>query len=98
MGARLSVSAVIPAYCEEKTIASVVNKCLLYVDEVIVVNDRGTDDTSINARNAGAHVIEQDSNMGVLSAIRRGLREATGDIIVTLDARADNMTQQRYPC
>jgi glycosyltransferase involved in cell wall biosynthesis len=81
-----SVSAVIPAYFEEKTIASVVERCLPYVDEVLVVNDGSTDDTSINATEAGARVIEQPHNMGVLKTIRRGMREATGDIIVTLDA------------
>ncbi|RLI03744.1 glycosyltransferase family 2 protein [Candidatus Bathyarchaeota archaeon] len=81
-----SVSAVIPAYFEEKTIASVVSRCLPFVDEVLVVNDGSTDDTSINARNAGARVIENSQNMGVLKTIRRGMREAKGDIIVTLDA------------
>ena len=81
-----SVSAVIPAYFEEKTIASVVERCLPFVDEVLVVNDGSTDDTSINARNAGARVIENPRNMGVLKTIRRGMREAKGDIIVTLDA------------
>jgi len=81
-----SVSAVIPAYFEEKTIASVVEQCLPFVDEVLVVNDGSTDDTSINARNAGARVIENTQNMGVLKTIRRGMREAKGDIIVTLDA------------
>ena len=80
------VSAVIPAYCEEKTIGSIVERCLPFVDEVIVVNDGSTDDTSILASGAGAHVIEMEHNMGVLSAIRRGLREASGDILVTLDA------------
>lgn len=83
---KLSVSAVIPAYFEEKTIASVVERCLPFVDEVLVVNDGSTDDTSINARNAGARVIENTQNMGVLKTIRRGMREAKGDIIVTLDA------------
>lgn len=81
-----SVSAVIPAYFEEKTIASVVTRCLPFVDEVLVVNDGSTDDTSINASNAGARVIEQPHNMGVLKTIRRGMHEARGDIIVTLDA------------
>ena len=82
-----SVSAVIPAYFEEKTISSVVSRCLPFVDEVLVVNDGSTDDTSINARNAGARVIENPQNMGVLKTIRRGMREAKGDIVVTLDAQ-----------
>jgi polyprenyl-phospho-N-acetylgalactosaminyl synthase len=83
---RLSVSAVIPAYFEEKTIASVVKQCLPFVDEVLVVNDGSTDDTSINARNAGARVVEQEHNRGVMKATQRGIKEASGDIIVTLDA------------
>ena len=82
----LTVSAVIPAYFEEKTIASVVERCLPFVDEVIVVNDGSTDDTSINASKAGAHVIEQSHNMGIMKALQRGMTEASGDIIVTLDA------------
>ena len=81
-----TVSAVIPAYFEEKTIGSVVEQCLPFADEVIVVNDGSTDDTSLNARKAGARVVEQKNNMGVLKTIRRGMREAEGDIIVTLDA------------
>jgi len=74
----VSVSAVIPAYFEEKTIASVVERCLPYVNEVVVVNDGSTDNTTINAQRAGARVIEQDHNMG--------LRETRGEILVTLDA------------
>jgi len=81
-----SISVVIPAYFEEKTIAYVVDQCLPYVDEVLVVNDGSTDDTSNNARKAGARVIEFEKNMGVLNAIQRGLREASGDIVVTIDA------------
>ena len=80
------VSVVLPAYFEEKTIGLIVEKCLPFVDEVIVINDGSTDDTSILARGAGAHVIENECNMGVLNAIRRGFREASGDILVTLDA------------
>jgi glycosyltransferase involved in cell wall biosynthesis len=81
-----SVSVVIPAYFEEKTIADIVKRCLPYADEVLVVNDGSTDDTSVNAKAAGARVVELPENMGVLGATQVGLHEATGDIIVTIDA------------
>jgi glycosyltransferase involved in cell wall biosynthesis len=79
------VSAVIPAYNEEKTIEAVVKEALSYVDEVLVVDDGSTDDTARRAEEAGARVLKQ-RNAGVLKATERGLREATGDVIVTLDA------------
>jgi glycosyltransferase involved in cell wall biosynthesis len=79
------VSAVIPAYNEEKTIEAVVRGALHHVDEVIVVDDGSTDDTARIAEAAGARVLKQ-SNAGVLKATERGMREATGDVIVTLDA------------
>lgn len=85
-GENLRVSAVIPAYFEEKTIGEVVSLTLPFVDEVIVVDDGSSDETSLRASEAGARVIRNEANMGVLSATRRGLREAVGAIIVTLDA------------
>jgi len=80
-----TVSAVIPAYNEEKTIEAVVKEALSHVDEVLVVDDGSTDSTARRAEEAGARVLKQ-RNAGVLKATERGLGEATGDIIVTLDA------------
>ncbi len=79
------VSAVIPAYNEENTIEAVVKGALSQVDEVIVVDDGSTDDTAQLAEAAGARVLKQ-VNAGVLTATERGLREAAGDVVVTLDA------------
>jgi len=81
----MTVSAVIPAYNEEKTIEAVVKGALSHVDEVLVVDDGSTDTTARRAEEAGARVLKQ-RNAGVLKATERGLGEATGDIIVTLDA------------
>ena len=83
---RLTVSVVIPAYFEEKSIGEIVQRCTPFADEVLVVNDGSTDDTSKNAREAGARVIDLPKNLGVLGATQTGLHEASGDIIVTLDA------------
>ena len=81
----MTVSAVIPAYNEEKTIEAVVKGALSHVDEVLVLDDGSTDNTARRAEEAGARVLKQ-LNAGVLKATERGLGEATGDIIVTLDA------------
>ncbi len=93
-GAKQTVSAVIPAYNEEKTVGSVVKKALVYVDEVIVIDDGSTDDTSEEAAAAGARVVTLEQNTGVLGATARGLREARGDIIVTLDADGQHDPQE----
>lgn len=85
-GESLTVTAVIPAFFEEKTIGKVVESTSRYVDEVIVVDDGSADNTSKNALESGARVIKHPSNRGVLAATRSGFVEATGDIIVTLDA------------
>ncbi len=82
----LTVTVVIPAYFEEKTIGSIVERCLPFADEVLVVNDGSTDDTVVVALAAGAKVVNLPENVGVLRATQAGLREASSDIIVTLDA------------
>ena len=82
----LRVSVVVPAFNEEDTIVSVVEECSRYVDEVVVVDDGSWDNTGRLASEAGARVVRQERNLGVLKAFQRGVREARGDIIVTLDA------------
>lgn len=82
----LTVSAVIPAFNEEKTIVEVVRGALAHVNEVTVVDDGSTDNTAVAATEAGATVIRHENNMGILTAVARGLKEAKGDILVTLDA------------
>ena len=83
---KLTISAIIPAYNEEKTVGEVVSNALLYVDEVVVIDDGSTDDTAIVARITGANVVQNEGNRGVLVSLTRGFRTAKGDILVTLDA------------
>jgi glycosyltransferase involved in cell wall biosynthesis len=59
------IKVIIPAYNEQDSIASVINDIPKNVDEVIVISNNSTDNTEINAENAGATVlIEQRKGYG----------------------------------
>ena len=81
------ISVVIPALNEEEPIAEVVRSVIRqHVDEIIVVDNGSTDDTSKRARSAGARVVKE-TRRGYGRACRAGV-EALGpetDIIVFLD-------------
>lgn len=82
------VTVVIPAYNEADTIAFVVRDFLENggcVDEVVVVDNNCKDDTAKLAAEAGARVVEE-SAPGYGCALRRGMDEATGDVIVLTEA------------
>ena len=86
---RPKILVAMPAYNEERYIGSVVLKARQYADEVIVVDDGSTDDTSEIARLAGATVIRNEQNRGKGAAIQSILAEAkrrNPDILVLLDA------------
>jgi glycosyltransferase involved in cell wall biosynthesis len=82
----LKVTAIIPAYNEGPRIGVTVRSVIPYVDEVLVVNDGSQDNTAQEAEEAGARVINQPQNSGYIPAIKRGFRDATGEIVVTIDA------------
>lgn len=84
-------SVVIPAFNEERflprTIASIrsAEATLSERVEVIVSDNMSTDGTAEVARELGAIVVQQD--IRCISAVRnRGAQEATGDILVFVDA------------
>ncbi|MBN1600015.1 MAG: glycosyltransferase [Chitinispirillaceae bacterium] len=83
----------LPAFNEERTIASIVLRVAEFADEVIVVNDGSTDKTEKLAKLAGAEVINHKENKGYGGAIRTILTEAVkrnADILVIIDADAQN--------
>jgi glycosyltransferase involved in cell wall biosynthesis len=88
----MKLVVMIPAYNEEKTIASVINEiprdCCDEV-EVLVINDGSADKTVQEARKAGADkIISFKKNKGLAPAFRAGLQKAldmNADIIVNTD-------------
>ncbi len=84
----MNVTAIIPAYNEEQTIADVVN-CIKRVDKIkkiIVVSDGSTDRTAEIARECGVDVIELKENIGKGGAIKAGVNECGTEIVLFLDA------------
>ena len=93
-----TLSVVIPAFNEEKTIQSILD-LVLKVDlagirmELLVIDDCSTDGTRTLVENYmkehPAHTIQlitQDRNMGKGAAIQRGIKEASGDFLIIQDA------------
>jgi glycosyltransferase involved in cell wall biosynthesis len=77
------VSVVFPAYNEEPNIRRAVEDFFVpgVVDEVVVVDNNSRDRTAEEAAAAGARVVSERTQ-GYGHALRRGLREASGDLIV----------------
>jgi glycosyltransferase involved in cell wall biosynthesis len=77
-----------PAYNEGDAIREVVAELrAMYPDfEIIVVDDGSKDNTAEVAEQAGARVIRHTYNVGNGAAVKTGIRNATGDIVVMLDA------------
>jgi glycosyltransferase involved in cell wall biosynthesis len=94
-----TVSVVIPTLNESRNIPYAMWRLPECVTEVIVVDGRSSDDTALTAalmRRDVRVVLEPTKGKG--AALRRGFSEATGDIIVMLDAdgSADGGEIQRF--
>jgi len=76
----------------KRTLTDVENVLSKYDDhEVIVVDDGSNDETSkfvekFEKNNSNIHLLKHLLNMGMGRALRTGFENATGDIIVTIDA------------
>tara|TARA_Y100001936_G_C16035813_1_gene648492 strand:+ start:326 stop:1207 length:882 start_codon:yes stop_codon:yes gene_type:complete len=86
----------IPAFNEEKNIASIITRLSGIADTIIVCNDGSTDLTSEIAEKMGALVINHKKNLGYGGAIRSiflKAKEINGDVLVTFDADGQHRIQ-----
>jgi len=80
------VSVILPTYNEKDSIKKVINdfENLGVVDEIIVINNNAADGTSEEVKQTSAIEIFEPCQ-GYGSAIQRGYKDATGDLIVVCE-------------
>ena len=85
----MKITIGIPAYNEEKNIASIITKLKKITDSIIVCDDGSSDMTSDISKNLGAIVITHKKNMGygvAINSIFQKAKELNVDLLVTFDA------------
>ncbi len=82
-----SVSVVIPTYNEEGSIRAVIDGFFAtgVVDEVVVIDNNALGNTKYEVAQTKARLVEETENQGYGHAMMRGLREATGDLVITCE-------------
>jgi glycosyltransferase involved in cell wall biosynthesis len=86
---KIKISAIIPAYNEEKTILQLLTSVKKYphINEIICVNDGSKDRTlSIIKEIPGIKIVNLRENHGKGYAIAKGIEKTTGDIVIFIDA------------
>ena len=86
-----------PAYNEEKNIASLVKEAMKFGTEILVYDDGSTDNTYSLALNAGAKVIHGKMNRGYGVAIRSlfmNAKASDAEIMVTIDSDGQHDVNQ----
>jgi glycosyltransferase involved in cell wall biosynthesis len=97
----LTLSVVIPAYNEKKTIREILRRvrAVPIRKEIIVVDDCSTDGTreilrEMKESDSDLKLVFHDFNQGKGAALRTGFRQATGEIIIIQDADLEYNPEQ----
>jgi glycosyltransferase involved in cell wall biosynthesis len=91
--------AIVPAFNEQATVGSVVRDLIAHAPgfDVLVVDDGSTDDTTVEARAAGAAVARLPYNLGIGGAVQTGYRYAMAngyDYAVQIDGDGQHDPEQ----
>ncbi len=95
---KLKISVVIPTWNEEKNLPIVLKdvknyfKKEKYSYEILIVDKYSTDNTVKIAKRFGAKILYDSGGKG--SALRKGMKHAKGDIIITMDADCSNAAKE----
>ena len=85
----MKLSVVIPVYNEESSVTELVErvKAVPVDKEIITIDDHSSDNTlAVLNRISGIRVISHPVNRGKGAAVRTGLAQASGDVVVIQDA------------
>ncbi len=82
-----SITVIIPAYNEEKSVGWVVSEVKRHVPEarILLIDDGSTDATAEAARLAGAEVISHPLNKGNGACVKTALRAMSGGNVAVID-------------
>lgn len=92
---RHKISVIIPCHNEEHIISDLV-KALMgmsALDEILVINDGSTDQSGRLAEEAGARVIHHQTCKGNGAAVKSGLRHASFDWVIIIDADGQHQVE-----
>lgn len=98
----MKISIIIPVFNEAKTLEEIINKVeALDMDKEIIAIDDGSTDGSSEilaklANNGRIKFIKHQKNSGKGAAIKTGLRQASGDIVIVQDADLETDPNDYY--
>ena len=84
----MKITVGIPAFNEEKNIASIISRLKVFTDSIIVCDDGSSDMTAKIAEDMGAILVKHPKNLGYGAAIRTiflKAKELESDVLVTID-------------